>query len=34
MGDSDPVAERAEIEWKFTPLSAALADGRTADDQH
>jgi isochorismate synthase len=28
MGDSDPAAERAEIEWKFTPLSAALANGR------
>jgi len=28
MGDSDPHAELAEIEWKFEPLSTALADGR------
>lgn len=27
MGDSVPEAELAEIEWKFTPLSAALAGG-------
>lgn len=29
MGDSEPAQELAEIEWKFTPLSAALADGST-----
>jgi isochorismate synthase len=28
LGDSDPRAELAEIEWKFTPLRVALADGR------
>ncbi|MGE0228083.1 MAG: isochorismate synthase MenF [Dehalococcoidia bacterium] len=27
MGDSEPEAELAEIEWKFAPLSAALAGG-------
>jgi isochorismate synthase len=27
MGDSEPADELAEIEWKFTPLSVALADG-------
>jgi isochorismate synthase len=27
MGDSEPAQELADIEWKFTPLSVALADG-------
>ena len=27
LGDSEPEAELAEIEWKFVPLSVALADG-------
>jgi isochorismate synthase EntC len=29
MGDSVPAQELAEIEWKFTPLSVALAGGGT-----
>ena len=29
MGDSEAAQELAEIEWKFTPLRLALADGGT-----